>query len=182
MNIQNILSGFILRPARSGNSNTKTTSTATSGVVRHFEEWSNSDQTMLTEIYGSQYRCAFIEGGERTEEYLLWASDNGSSYMGDAAVQETNEHQNFRDEDGVVRKILVTDPDGREIVEMLEVFISADGFFQTLQNNIHYYWDGEYIHITQVGESQMNGGFQPQRGDYFSSAAYKVAKMGFYWV
>lgn len=181
MNIQNILSGFILRPARSGNSNAETTATATSGVVRHFEQWDSGHQTMIAEMYGSQYRCAFIEGGDQTEEYLLWASDNGSITQSDSTMKETTLRSEYRDDDGVVRKILVSDADGRDILDVVLVVIVADGFLTEL-NPSHFSWDGEYIHINQSGEALLSGGFQPERGDYFVEAHYQIVDMGFYWV
>ena len=180
MNIQNILSGFTLRPARSASSNSESTATATSGVVRHFESWENSDQTVLTEIFGSQYRCAFIEGGEDSEEYLIWASQTGGIAQG-AGLVSGQEHQLFPD-GNIVRRILVVDANGKEIASVEDIAILVEGVLYTLVKDTHFTWDGEYANITPAGDTLLMGGFQLDRGDRFINANYSLVPMGFYWV
>lgn len=174
MNIQNILSGFVLRPSRSGVGNSETTATATSGVVRHFDEWSNSDQTVLTELFGSQYRCAFIEGGQNSEEYLLWAGNNGRISQSNALVQGV-ESQLFK-EGAVLNKILVINRRGREIESVEVIQFLVGGVITELQKDIHFTWDGTYAHINTTGQTLLTNDYQ-----FLSHQSY-LKEMGFYWV
>ena len=185
MNIQNILSGFVLRPARSANGNTETTGTATSGVVRHFEWIEASDgQNILNEKFGSQYRSAFIEGGEDTEEYLLWAAQNGNISEAEF-VKRTNNSQLFPNEDGIVTKIRIDDLEGKDIasVESIEIVVAVgSGSVVELIKDTHFTWHEPYAFLSYSAQSLLQGGFQPERGDVLSSASYLLKPMGFYWV
>ena len=78
MSIKDILSGYVIQPARSAGGNSKRTASAVSGVVR---DSSILPITHINSLFGellpSQFRCAFLgQETQETEEYLIWAANN----------------------------------------------------------------------------------------------------------
>ena len=190
MSIQDLLSDYTLRPARSATTNSETTATATSGVVRHFEEHTIRDLSVptnvLVDLMASQYRSSFIDRRSGvTEEYLLWASKNGSL---------TDVNTLLVGEDPIMQAISPTiirvdDEFGREIRQVDKILILiSDGAYSSqfpyeLEEGIHFTWANGYATLSIDGMNYIGGGFSEERGDRFVNAHFFLNNEAeFFWV
>lgn len=188
MSIQDLLSDYTLRPARSATTNSETTATATSGVVRNFEDYQKDSlsNTIVTDMMASQYRSSFIDRRSGVnEEYLLWASKNGT--LTQTSVLITGDTPQMQAITSTVFR--VSDIYGREIFTVKSIFILiTDGPLTSqipyeLLEGQHYTWENDYATLTNAGQNLLQGGFSESRGDRFTGAHFYLNNEAeFFWV